>query len=304
MDDEVLSRDSRPVPPEAVRVWRGFRVSSLKQDDFFKQLGRIFLPSTVLFQTPLGLTAYLPTILPADKPPSVPDEIALVFYESQLAYRQATLPPAGRVYAALHEVVFDRARWHSDFPTLFRGTVEQDRPYYLRSNPCDWQVGCATVFVGRRPPRVPASRFLASLQKWLLDGPTAGAAQPDGAIVVAAADYLIYWEHEPGDRPAPGSRIASLAEFSDRLLHQNALPLTIPAGLWDVYPGTEDQSRKNLECAVPAARSGTVKKLLDPSHARRTSGGSGPLSKDNLCRTSYETTAIRMPLPDAWWISG
>jgi hypothetical protein len=52
-----------PVPPDSVRVWRGFRADDLDPSKFRKKLGALFIPTTVQFRAPLGLTAYLPSVL-------------------------------------------------------------------------------------------------------------------------------------------------------------------------------------------------------------------------------------------------
>jgi len=58
-------------------------------------------PVAMQIQRIYGLTAYLPAVLPADKAPGLPDEIALVFYPSQAAYRATKDYPGGRAYSDL-----------------------------------------------------------------------------------------------------------------------------------------------------------------------------------------------------------
>src|SRR5260370_3958233 len=45
--------------PDAVRVWRGFRLGSLAPRDFLTALGSTFIPVTAQLQSLQGLTAYL-----------------------------------------------------------------------------------------------------------------------------------------------------------------------------------------------------------------------------------------------------
>ena len=42
--------DNRQMPPDAVHVWRGLRLSSLELAAFYGRLGTVFVPATVLMQ--------------------------------------------------------------------------------------------------------------------------------------------------------------------------------------------------------------------------------------------------------------
>jgi hypothetical protein len=75
-------------PADAVRVWRGFRQPELTLDQFYDKLGSVFVPATVKLQVQAGLQTYVPTVLAGlpGKPDSVPDETAILFWESQQTY--------------------------------------------------------------------------------------------------------------------------------------------------------------------------------------------------------------------------
>ncbi|MEW6659713.1 MAG: hypothetical protein AB1424_13735 [Thermodesulfobacteriota bacterium] len=224
-----------PVPPDAVRVWRGFCLEGLDQSRFLEMLGSIFIPATVKCQTPLGLTAYLPSVLPMNKPQGVPDEIALVFYESQESYRTAKETLAGRTYSKLHDLVFSPASL-SGFPTLFVDALLPDTPYHLFDAAVDWQHGVCRVFVGVRPAPKAGSDFLKDAAAWLA-AERARTGRPDGAIVAASQNYLVYWEHWPDADSAAQSRASNLAGLATPVLHHEAAPQTVPEGFWDRYPG-------------------------------------------------------------------
>src|SRR5215471_12774693 len=145
---------SKPVPPDAVRVWRGFRLQTLMPADFLKALGTIFIPVTAQLQRLYGLTAYLPTVLPLSKPDGVPDEIALVFYESQQAYTDTSAIVAGRAYSLLHRTVFAFPASQTGFPILFQSTANLGQPYHLFTGAVDWRQGYTQLFVGARAPSV------------------------------------------------------------------------------------------------------------------------------------------------------
>jgi hypothetical protein len=103
--DQESAGSGKAVPPDAVRVWRGYRLATLSPQAFLANLGSIFLPITMQMQRLYGLTAYLPTVLPLTTPAELPDEIALVFYESQQAYTNTKQYVGGRAYSLLHPAV-------------------------------------------------------------------------------------------------------------------------------------------------------------------------------------------------------
>jgi hypothetical protein len=143
---------ARLVPPDAVRVWRGFKLPTFTPSNFLIALGTIFIPVTAQLQSLYGLSAYLPTVLPTSKPDGVPDEIALVFYETQKAYNDTSQIVGGRAYSALHKTVFAFPASLSGFPVLLGPAAPAlDQPYYLFTKPVDWQQGFTQVFVGGAP---------------------------------------------------------------------------------------------------------------------------------------------------------
>jgi hypothetical protein len=125
--------------PPAVEgaVWRGYALDRSHMDGFYQTLGSTFIPITAQVMCKLGLTAYLPAIIPIDRTPMVPDEIALVFYRSQTEYQLgANETPAGRAYQKLHSSVFnfDVTRLGlpasaSGFPIMLEDVCESGQPY-------------------------------------------------------------------------------------------------------------------------------------------------------------------------------
>jgi hypothetical protein len=221
------------VAPDSVRVFRGFRVGGLAQDTFFAKLGSIFIPGTVQIQTPVGLTAYMPSVMPGDHHPAAPDEIALVFYEYQDAYHEAKETVGGRAYSDLHKLVFDMDKSFSGFPKLFEGEVEPEMRYYLFTENVDWQRGSVNVFVGVRSGNGPRE-FNSAIAGWLSDVQRQGGG-PDGAVAVASAEHVVYWEHWPDE---PGSSpISRLAEMVEPVYHRAIPPHVLTKGVWDPYPG-------------------------------------------------------------------
>jgi hypothetical protein len=229
-----MSTQSVPVAPDAVRVWRGFRLPGLSQDQFFAKLGSIFIPGTVQIQAPVGLTAYLPSVLPREKHPAAPDEIALVFYRVQQSYDDAKKTVGGRAYSDLHGLVFDLSRSLSGFPEKFAGELVAGGRYHLFDQPLDWQRGAVNAFVGVRSGGDPGE-FIASVADWL--GEVQRQGGPDGAIASVATDYVVYWEHWPDEAAAAGSPIPGLAERVEPVYRRAFQPTPMHHGLWESYDG-------------------------------------------------------------------
>src|SRR5690242_929047 len=110
------SNISFAIPTESIRVFWGFPVSQLNEQQFFLQLGRTFMPGTPYMIRPLGLAAYLPGVL-SNPAPDLPHEFALICYPSQEVWRQAmTQTLRGRVYNQTHGGVYAMPPSTAAFP--------------------------------------------------------------------------------------------------------------------------------------------------------------------------------------------
>jgi len=227
----------RPVPPDAVRVWRGYRLGSLTGSAFLGALGSIFIPVTVILQRLYGLTAYLPTVLPLNKPDGVPDEIALVFYETQQAYNDTKQIVAGRAYSSLHSTVFAFPASQSGFPALLGTKLEFDTPYHLFTDEADWQSGFSQVFVGTRKAADTPAKFASALQAFLRKLSTHRPKGLDGVVVCVSANWVIYWEHWKSEDESLKGSISDLPKLADRVLLQPHKPTAVPASLVKHYAG-------------------------------------------------------------------
>lgn len=225
-----------PVRPNAVRVWRGFRADGMSNGDFYERLGRNFIPMTVQALAWLGMTAYLPTVLPDKKPASVPDEIALVFYESQDAYRRTFQTTIGRAYGLLHEPVFS-AGSKSGFPRLLGDVFQAHQPYYLFEQDVDWYHGQCRVLVGTRKSNQTQAAFHERLHRTLKSLQKRPPKGLDGAIVSASEDCLVYWEHWADGARMVDDKIARLAGLVRVILLKQAMPMRVPTELTEKYEG-------------------------------------------------------------------
>lgn len=225
-----MNSPTQTPPPEAVRVWRGFRAENMAPTDFFSRLGSVFVPATVEMQVEAGLFAYLPTV-PADlpgKPASVPDETAILFWETQDTYQEGFERLAVRTYTLTHAAVYTPES-RADFPARFTGELEFDQPYYLVDAAADWMRDGALHVVGGRNTGVAAEDFRSEVIQALEE------VQKDetlaGAIVCVSADYLVYWQLGGGQDL---SKLTSCCDWSEAFQPQ---PTSLPAGLWDIWPG-------------------------------------------------------------------
>ena len=227
------SRATVLVPADAVRVFRGRKNRPLKRSVFVEKLGTVFMPMTVQMQRLFGLTAYLPAILPETKSEGMPDEIALVFYQTQGAYHEAKRCVGGRSYSELHQLLFDMKASASSFPEMFTGEVQPDKAYHLFPKSVDWQIGSARLYAGTRRSKLKGAGFLKRL------GQVAAELQKvpgslDAVIFCATNEWLVWWEHSSESTPEPNTRFN---EIAIELFSPVARRVQVPGNLLRPYVG-------------------------------------------------------------------
>ena len=225
---DAKKESAAKVPPDAVCVWRGFRLASVAPRDFLTALGSIFIPVTARLQSLHGLTAYLPTVMPLDKPSGVPDEIALVFYRIRQAYDDTKLTAPGRAYASLHSTVFGFPPSEGSFPSALAESLKFDTPYYLFADRADWMTGFTQVFAGTRPARMTVLDFASGLFNFAKDLQRDRPKGLEGAVLHVTEDWVLYWEHWTNQRASLGGRIAALPKLARQVVSQphRATPLS------------------------------------------------------------------------------
>jgi hypothetical protein len=232
----------RLVPPGAVRVWRGYRSPDLELSQFYGKLGTVLVPATALMQIDAGLHSYTPTVpagLPG-KPDAVPDETALLFWESQAAYWNGFTRLAVRTHTHTHHGVYAHHQSRADFPVAFAGSLSADQPVYLFEKPADWMRGAILHLVAARPPRLDVASFATGITRALSSIRETVAL--DGAIACAGNDYLVYWELgpvAPGTRQRPSGIPLLQAALTGWSHTFTAAPTFLPIGLWDEWSGMD-----------------------------------------------------------------
>src|SRR5947208_1220669 len=207
-NSSIPNRVTVPVPADAVRVFRGKK--RVKRSEFIEKLGTVLMPMTVQMQRLFGLKAYLPAILPETKSEGMPDEIALVFYQTQAAYHEAKRCVGGRSYSELHQLLFDMKASKSSFPEMFTGEVQPDKPYHLFPKSVDWQIGSARLYAGTRRSKLKETGFLKRLGQVATDLQKAPGSL-DGVIFCATNEWVVWWEHSSERTPEPNTRFDEIA---------------------------------------------------------------------------------------------
>lgn len=244
MTSAHTSSDSHAVLPSSVYVWRGFKAAAKTYEQFAELLGSVFVPACVLLQPPAGLRAYLPTMVPPDrKPPAVPDQTALMFWATPQAHDLANHAIAVRIYQNLHGDAYDLVKSHApELPVSIAttsNTLVAEQPYFLLNRNADWMPGDAHHLVAARRPDMAPADFLMRTHAWA----TAFHAEPprevDGALVCCGNDYVVSWVHSARRSPGLGDALDELAAFTVPALRASPRALTLPAGLWNDWPGID-----------------------------------------------------------------
>lgn len=251
-----------PVAPNAVYVWRGFMAPGSAYAQFAQFLGSIFVPACALLQPPVGLRAYLPTMVPQNqKPPTVPDQTALMFWATPAVHDQANEAIAVRIYQQLHGDVYDMAR--SKLPEVpvalstVTGALQAEQPYFLFSQPADWMLGSVDHLVGSRRGDLDPASFLGGAYAWAAAFQGKPPAGVDAALVCCGSDYAVAWVHTKSKGTGLATALDGLAALTVPVLRQNPTPLSLDAGLWDDWPGldlTKDTCINVQFSRPPAAR--------------------------------------------------
>jgi 5-methylthioadenosine/S-adenosylhomocysteine deaminase len=235
---EAPQNGSVPVKPDAVRVWCGFMAGSNPRR-FLDQIGSVFMPSTVMLMGDLGLTAYFPAVPPAEHSPACPDEVALVFYESQDAYTNAKKSVGGRLYGLLHEPVFrygEKGSW-SGFPIPLSSPLRSRVAYHVFGESIDWYSGLTRMVIAMRDP---ARQTTAEFFEAAHDVCALLALDPrgvDGALLAAADDCIVFWDHRAAARAGDDWHLTRFGEFGRVIMNAPATDQNAHGELFERWDG-------------------------------------------------------------------
>ncbi|HEX8370752.1 MAG TPA: hypothetical protein VF604_19560 [Pyrinomonadaceae bacterium] len=247
------------IAPNSVYVWRGFMSPARTYAQFADFLGSIFVPACALLQPKVGLRAYLPTMVPQkDKPAAIPDQTALMFWDTPESHDLADGAIAVRIYQNLHGDAYDMNRSHlPEVPVALPDSAAQfiaEQPYFLFDNPADWMLGQTLHVVGGRPENVSPADFPASVYKWAADFKTNAPENIDAALVCCGNDYAVAWAH---GAETDGNFLKSLdgfAALTQVQMQVSPRPFTLDAGLWNKWSGIDLTKSENASLNIQLTR--------------------------------------------------
>jgi hypothetical protein len=145
------------------RIWRGFPLEGLSQNDFIEKLNHELFPATgALAHKSAKLTSYLPVVLP-EAENALPGEIALLSYESEADYRAYRATAEGKHYGDLHWQLFQRDLSKSLVPEPYVGTLGIEKAYEVI--PKGPSYVNANFQLQKRDSRQDAHAYLKSIEK-------------------------------------------------------------------------------------------------------------------------------------------
>jgi hypothetical protein len=255
------------VKPDSLRVSYFYRALAFKNNraGFRRTLGTLFIPSWTQLTAPLGLTAYVPSVPPqTDASPQIPDEIAIVFFESKKVYNAIKRTTAGRLCGkTLHGSVF---AWQEDpsplrksssgFPSRMpdpdEGTLEfqparnqkarennkaGNTGYYLFDNEADWHYGATRVFVGARPKTIGTDDYLNTVHRAFAALRSNRPEGLEGLLFVILEACLIYWAHWTSAEAYREDALADLKKKLSVIMDTFAEPKEVPSSMSQEFKG-------------------------------------------------------------------
>jgi hypothetical protein len=130
------------------RLWIGFKKKDVETALFLNGLNKTFFKDTIEVGKGRGLISYQPYVTNMND--GIPDELALVIYESEEKYRQIRSTPAGERYSALHWDFFEKEISKSTVSKPFSGVLEDGQAYELIPQFANWQKGFTHVAIYSR----------------------------------------------------------------------------------------------------------------------------------------------------------
>lgn len=251
---------SYPVPPTSVYMWRGYMAPPpYTYQQFITFLGSVFVPACALLQPPIGLRAYITSFVPqANKPSTVPDQTALMFWANTQSHDLAKSTLAERMYENLHGDTYDMKRSSTpENPVALPADVNSfiaEQPYYLYANDADWMLGQSQHVVGARPANVSAKDFLASVYQWCSTFKDTAPAGVDAALVCCGNDYAVAWVHANKPVRNFAAVFKAFVPLVNVQLKIAPRSISLPAGLWNKWSGLDLTQAKNTSLNIQLIR--------------------------------------------------
>lgn len=151
------------------RFWRGKKLPAMSSGQFLSDLNEKLLPATgELMTSPAQLRSYHP-VTPNQNLTArfdLPDEFALLEYESKEAYQAYRSTAEGKAYGDLHWLMFDKNNSKSLEPAPYQGTVALEQAYDLYGRGADWEQGVAYIRIYQRQLGISDEEFLEKVRHY------------------------------------------------------------------------------------------------------------------------------------------
>lgn len=131
------------------RFWIGYKLENITEQKFMDNLNNRLLPDLIKLAAGKGLNSYSPYVTPKNHG-DLPDEIALITYESEEIYRSLRSTGPGVAYSDLHWEIFKKDISKSTVPVQFEGVLETDKAYELDAQYEGWKAGTTYLTIYKR----------------------------------------------------------------------------------------------------------------------------------------------------------
>ncbi|QKX04738.1 hypothetical protein HN014_07370 [Aquimarina sp. TRL1] len=228
----------KPIAPDAVSVWSGFKTKEKTYDEFVDFLGSIIVPVCSFLRPKIGLNAYIPSLPnPENKPKAIPDQTALLFWESKNISKEKSNTVVERLFTLLFDQTYSKKNSSMRAVKQYKGIVKANQPYYLVDEESDWMHGTVYHKVGYKHEGQSEEAFLASIKTWA-DAYT--SERSDGAILMVADNYVVFWEHFPRRGMKASSSFNELGDYVTLFLDKTAKSIVPPKeGVWGEWKGID-----------------------------------------------------------------
>lgn len=195
MKREYHVKDSGKKDAEGFRIFEEDKTRPMTTKEFRDLINEWLIPATTSCCAESSLVAYMPLLTEeGKKPASIPDEIALIVYSSEDAYKKTRADKKNieaYTYGPLHGDVFDMAKSNSLVPTAYAGKVDLNpaAAYDVLSTPVDWQKGYTFVRIALLNQKANLERHLSDVK--------ANAAKLNlmGYVVLVTKDYIVEYQN-------------------------------------------------------------------------------------------------------------
>lgn len=131
------------------RFWIGYKLETISEQKFMEDLNKKLLPDLIKLAAGKGLNSYTPYVTPKNSG-DLPDEIALITYDSEDIYRSLRSTAPGIAYTDLHWELFKKDVSKSTVPVQFEGVLENDKAYELDATYEGWKSGTTYLTIYKR----------------------------------------------------------------------------------------------------------------------------------------------------------